>query len=310
MPAETLVLDSASETYQSQEIHIDAADFCAAFSDVSNLQRHATASVLHVKPNQLSAGNLARHLNEDNAEGYFKKIDHVVNSEQMASHIEQCISNGNYHELLSDEHMFSYILDLARTGFVGGIIDGLLDSGAIPQHKKRVYRERLIEMNHAFKDLADSGFSRDIGMTRHGLKEVIGKAYGAKIDQRSAELTEKVEMGVAAEVATKRYIETAGRSTGLEVRYATAEEDAKKMDVVCVSGSKLLGIDVKSGDKHSPKGDERAWSSPIEEFDIGEYRVRELYPAKESCIGNNFEIKAEAYKKKIDEVLEDFRGLY
>jgi hypothetical protein len=164
-------------------------------------------------------------------------------------------------------------------------------------------------MNHAFNELADSDFGREIGMTRHALGQVIGDAYGAKIDERSAQLSEKIEMGVASEVAAKRYIESVGSDMGIEVRYATNDEDAKKIDIVCLQGRKQLGIDVKSGDQHSPEGEKRAWYSPIEEFDIGDYRVRELYPSKSTCIGNNFEIKAEAYQKKIDSLLAEFSQL-
>lgn len=310
MPYEATLPDVIATEYEAHETDVTPAEFCQAFQDISNLQRHTTASVLHLRPGLLTAGNVPSLVGKEHTGMFLQKVDAVVNSEQMRSHIELCIENGNYSNILQDEHIRSYIMGLARTGFMGGLIDGLLNAGNIPPYEKRVYRQSLIEMNHGFKELVDSPFGREVGFSRQNLKHVIGEACGSNYDITSARITNKIEMGVAAEVATKRYIEKKMPGTGVGVRDATAEEDSKKIDLVCRYGNLLLGIDVKSGDKHSggPK-DARAWYSPIEEFGIGEYRVRELYPALETCIGNNFEIKAKAYEKKIDELLEEFRTL-
>jgi hypothetical protein len=307
MPTETIALDALAVEPEIHEIDITPDRLCQSLKDISNLQRHATASVLHVLPGVLTAGNVSKHASRIGAEEFFRRTDYIVSSDQMRRHIELCISNGNYPDLLSDGQNRSYVMGLARTGFIGALIVGLLDTGAIPQSNKRIYKERLIDMNHSFREFADSDFAREHGVKRRHLKRAINDIYGADVDEHSKQLAHKLEMGIAAEIATKRYIEGTGAQLGIHVRYGSIEEDSKKMDLVCTQGRKTLGIDVKSGDKNSGSGGEaRAFHSPIEEFDFHEYRVRELYPAKESCIGDDFEVKARAYQQITDNLLAEF----
>lgn len=310
MPNEILAPNLLLGSAERHEIDIDAEKFCEAYRDVSNLQRLATAATLGVLPAHLTSGNLPNALDESAVPHFLSRLESILASPQMQNHIEQSIANGNYQPLLEDEEMRSYIVGLARIGFTGALIDGLVEAGKIPRHDKRAYRHILIEMNHSFKTLADSGFGRELGFGRSHLKDILGETYGANYDERSAQLRNKLEMGIAAEVATMRYIEQAGAGLGIEARYSTVEEDGKKIDIICRQGRKNLGIDVKSGDKNSgPGGEVRAWRTPIEEYDLNEYRVRELYPAKETSIGEKFDIKAKAYERVIDELLEEFSDL-
>jgi hypothetical protein len=121
----------------------------------------------------------------------------------------------------------------------------------------------------------------------------------------------RIEKGIAVEVGTKRCLEDLGRQFGTDVRWATAEEDSKNIDIVCSQGQKKLDIQVKSNDLVGSVIDDnqKAMYTAIEEYGIDEYRVRQLSPAADTAIGENFEVRAPRYKQLIEELLEEFDNL-
>jgi len=306
MPTETISPIVEYEQQESPELEVNAAEFCSAYRAVCDLQRLTVAHLMHLRPHDLSAGAMQKHGDEYRLE----HVERILASPKIQAIIDQSIKNGHYPPILHDEAMRSYIFGLSRAGFVGGLIEGITNGELNQNTKRRFYKERLIDMNHTFTQLIDSEFGRNAGFNRQNLHDLLAAAFGAGHDEDSLKLVTSLEAGLAVEVGTKRYMEEIGPEFGIKVRFSTVTEDGKKIDVMCTNSRNNLGIDIKSGDKNSgADGEPRAYYSPIEQLDLHEYRVRELYPAKHTTIDSNFEIKADAYKHKIHELFTEFNAL-
>ncbi len=273
------------------EIKLDAEDFCEAYRDVIGLVKHGLVVAK------------ARFEIEDSD---LQKADTIIYSDQIRAYLEQAISNGNYPQILDDEHMRSYVIDLACAGTLGRLVELQLHKDR--KSVSRVYKERMIEMNHSFADLADSELGDKLSIGRRHLKELIGATYGLHSSSQEVALLEK---GISVEVGTKKCLQDLAERHGTVVRWATAAEDANNIDIVCEKDDKKLDIQVKSKDLigHAINDEQHASYSHFEEFGINEYRVRHLSPAADTAIGEHFEIRAVRYRELLDRMLSEFDKL-
>lgn len=290
MLAEKLALAHEAPT-RYEEAKLDADNFCEAYKDVIGLVKHGLAVAK------------ARFGIEDSD---LQKADTIIYSDQIRSYLGQAISNGNYPQILDDEHMRSYIIDMACAGALGRLVELQLhkDRASV----SRIYKERMIEMNHGFAALADSELGEKLGFGRYHLKELIAATYG--LHPSSPEVT-LLEKGIAVEVGTKKCLQELAEDHGTNVRWATAAEDAHNIDIVCEKGDKKLDIQVKSKDSigQATHEEKRASYSHFEAFGLNEYRVRHLSPAADTAIGEHFEVRALRYRELLDEMLSEFDRL-
>ncbi len=291
MPSETLLEPSPRILAEQQEAEYSADNFCAAYGDVVGLIRHGLA----VAESQLGF-----------SDSQLRAADAIIYSPQLRSHIESTIATGNYPEILADSQKRALVIDMACDGIFGRLVELQLRrdrAGASRENK-----ERLIQMNHNFTELADSEFGKNMGFGRRHLRAIIGATYG--LPQESEEVA-ALERGLAVEVGTKNCLAELGKEHGVEVRWASAAEDLRNVDIVCLQGAKRLDIQVKSVDSVGrTAGDlQQASYSRPEEYGLHEYRVRELSPAADTAVGENFEVRAARYGQKIDELLTELDQL-
>jgi hypothetical protein len=153
MLAETPVAQLPPETLPYPEIAYDADSFCEAYRDVVSLVKRG-----------LKTAEARFGFGDDD----LQRADTVIHSDQLRSHLEQALANGNYPDVLADEQMHSLIIEMACIGTLGKLVDTQLqkDRLSVP----RLYKERVIEMNHAFADLADSELGSQMGLGRSHLR--------------------------------------------------------------------------------------------------------------------------------------------
>ena len=291
MLAEVPVAQLPNETLPQPETLYDADSFCDAYRDVISLVKHG-----------LKEAEARFGFGDDD----LQRADTVIHSDQLHSHLEQALANGNYPDILADEQMRSLIIEMACIGTLGKLVELQLQKDRLSV--SILYKQRVIEMNHAFAGLADSELRGQLGLGRRHLRELIGATLG--VHPSSKEVT-RLEKGIAVEVGTKKCLEDLGRELGTEVRWASAIEDSKNIDIVCTQGKKKLDIQVKSNDLVGSVIDDnqKALYTPMEEYGIDEYRVRQLSPAADTAIGENFEVRAPRYKQVIEQLLEEFNNL-
>jgi hypothetical protein len=291
MLTEAPIAQLPSETLPQPETLYDADSFCDAYKDVISLVKHG-----------LMAAEARFGFGDDD----LQRADTVIHSDQLRSHLEQALANGNYPDVLADEQMRSLIIEMACIGTLGKLVDTQLQKNRLSV--PRLYKERVIEMNHAFANLADSELGSQMGLGRSHLRELIGATLGA---HPSSKEVVRIEKGIAVEVGTKRSLENLGQRFGVDVRWATADEDSRNIDVVCMQGEKRLDIQVKSNDLVGSVIDDnqKAFYTPMEEYGIDEYRVRQLSPAADTAIGENFEVRAPRYTQVIEQLLDEFDQL-
>lgn len=281
----------SEQPYSSPEVEYKAEDFCQAYQDVVGLLKHG----LRVAETRFKF---------DNSD--LKKVENVIQSQPLRNYLNQAVSNGHYPSILHDEQMRAYIIDMACTGVFGRIVEleRRRDQYSVP----RLYKERIIDMNHAFVGLADSELGNRLGIGRTHMKKIIGFTFGAHLE---SEEVGALERGVAVEVGTKKCVQELAFREGIQVRWSTPQEDARNVDIVCVQNHKTLGLQIKSKDQTSGSREDRhAFYTPIEEYGPHEYRVRQLSPAADTAIGEHYEVRAARYRDVIESLLADFSQLH
>jgi hypothetical protein len=291
MSAEAQTVALPYETSTHQETVYDADSFCDAYKDVIGLVRHG-----------LSAAEA--RFNFDRSD--LKKAETIIYSDQLHNYLERAVTNGNYPHVLADEQMRSLIIDMACTGAFGSIVKKQLDGDKLGP--ARVFKERVVEMNHAFVSLADSELGRQLGLGRSSLRNLIGTTLGM---HPSSNTVIALEKGIAVEVGTKNCLTELGAEYGIDTRWSSAQEDLHNIDIVCTQGGKQLDIQVKSVDSvgRTTGDSQQALYSGIEEYGLHEYRVRQLSPAADTAIGEDFEVRAPRYRQKLEELLTEFDKL-
>lgn len=304
---ESTIPSRALEYPKKRHEEATAEDFLESYGAICALEREVLAKALNLPAHKLTPSYLASHLQAENGDRLLSKIDRILNSEHNGPYIEKCVELSEHAPaLLRDEHSRSYVTDLAREGIMSGLIQAFLDTKKLPWDMRQAYKAREIRFNDHIVDLVDSQYGEQLGITRGDLRHIIRAAYGPH-DAHATINADMLEAGLAVEIATKKYMETAESAEGLSVRYGSADEDKRGGDIICQNGEKTLIVDVKSGDKNETEPeDARPFHTPLIEEAPNVYKIRQLHPASHRAIGENFEIKAGGYKREIDSVFAEF----